>query len=415
MLAFWLISAAMTACVLALLVPALVRTPPREHTDVEAQNIDIARQRLDELRRARQAGEMTEDDYQAGRAELEASLAQDLGRAEARRGDEALTPSRVVVPVVVAFLVPAAAGALYLLVGEPGAIEGELHTAQVAEADRASRSIEVMMDQLKARLAETPDDTRGWSILARTSMQLQRYDDAADAYARLNELSPGNPEVLVQYADALAMRGGGVLAGQPTELLDEALRIDPDQPQGLWLAGMAAQHRGAFADAMAHWRRLLPLLDADPGAREELMGLIDNLVLEARSAGIELDAPARGEPAPATATALTVRVSLSPELVAATAPGDTVFVFARAVDGPPMPLAATRREVRELPFEVVLDDSSAMLPNMALSAFDRVNLVARISRSGQPTAASGDLEGVIADVDTGTDEALELVIARRIP
>lgn len=415
MLAFWLISAAMTACVLALLVPALVRTPPREHTDVEAQNIDIARQRLDELRRARQAGEMTEDDYQAGRAELEASLAQDLGRAEARRGDEALTPSRVVVPVVVAFLVPAAAGALYLLVGEPGAIEGEPHTAQVAEADRASRSIEVMMDQLKARLAETPDDTRGWSILARTSMQLQRYDDAADAYARLNELSPGNPEVLVQYADALAMRGGGVLAGQPTELLDEALRIDPDQPQGLWLAGMAAQHRGAFADAMAHWRRLLPLLDADPGAREELMGLIDNLVLEARSAGIELDAPARGEPAPATATALTVRVSLSPELVAATAPGDTVFVFARAVDGPPMPLAATRREVRELPFEVVLDDSSAMLPNMALSAFDRVNLVARISRSGQPTAASGDLEGVIADVDTGTDEALELVIARRIP
>ncbi len=415
MLAFWLISAAMTACVLALLVPALVRTPPREHTDVEAQNIDIARQRLDELRRAHQAGEMTEDDYQAGRAELEASLAQDLGRAEARRGDEALTPSRVVVPVVVAFLVPAAAGALYLLVGEPGAIEGKLHTAQVAEADRASRSIEVMMDQLKARLAETPDDTRGWSILARTSMQLQRYDDAADAYARLNELSPGNPEVLVQYADALAMRGGGVLAGQPTELLDEALRIDPDQPQGLWLAGMAAQHRGAFADAMAHWRRLLPLLDADPGAREELMGLIDNLVLEARSAGIELDAPARGEPAPATAKALTVRVSLSPELVAATAPGDTVFVFARAVDGPPMPLAATRREVRELPFEVVLDDSSAMLPNMALSAFDRVNLVARISRSGQPTAASGDLEGVIADVDTGTDEALELVIARRIP
>lgn len=436
MLTFWLIAAAMAALVLALLVPAMLRAPGQRQVDQQAQDIAIARHRMKELDAARNAGEMTGEDYEASRRELEASLAQDIAQLESTRervdGDGSrLTPAATAIPVMIAFALPVAAGALYLVVGEPGAIDGSTtRVAQTTEGERANRSIDVMMDQLKQRLAENPDDARGWSILARSSMQLQRYDDAALAYARLNELSPDNPEILVQYADALAMKAGGVLAGEPTEILEQALRLDPDQPQGLWLGGMAARHRGEYEIALSRWARLLPQLDTDPQSRGELIGLIRDMVREAEANGVTLALPAALEtsatpaanatPPPAAAnetvgTSLTVRVSLAEALAGDASPSDTVFVFARAVDGPPMPLAAARRSVADLPFEVTLDDSQAMIPTMKLSSFERVDVVARVSKSGQPTASSGDLEGVMDNVPTSDSDALSVVISRRVP
>jgi cytochrome c-type biogenesis protein CcmH len=346
----------------------------------------------------------------------------------------------MILPIGIAFTLPLVAGGVYLMVGEPAGIASVETRANPQDANQPANqaSIEMMLDQLKERLVENPDDARGWSILARSSMQMQRYDDAAVAFARLNELTPDDPEVLVQYADALAMQAGGVLAGRPTELLEQALRVDPNQPQGLWLAGMAAQHRGDFEPAMARYSRLLPLLDADPDSRAQLLNMMRNLVQEARSAGVELAMPdlagaippaVGGEstqqvPADESATldsgalgdaALTVRVTLSEEIAASASPTDAVFVFARAIDGPPVPLAAARMQVSDLPFEVVLDDSQAMVPSMKLSSFERVDVVARVSKSGQATASSGDLEGQVGNVATDEDETLQLVISRRVP
>ncbi len=436
MLTFWLIAAVMSALVLLLLVPAMVKTPANRSVDQQSQDVEIARYRLAELDKARADGEISEDDYEASRTELEQALAQDLAQLERARervhaDGAAITPGAIALPVAIAFALPVAAGGLYLVVGEPGAIGMSARlTAQVAAGEQANRSVDVMMDQLKVRLAENPDDARGWSILARSSMQLGRYDDAALAFERLDALTPNEPDILVQYADALAMKAGGVLAGKPTELLDKALRINPDQPQGLWLSGMAAARRGEFELAMRHWNRLLPQLDGDPQSRTELVNLMRDLVSEARAASVALEVPdldaasaASGMTATTEATAknaaggaaLTVRVSLSEQLSGATSPSDTVFVFARAVDGPPMPLAAARRRVADLPFEVTLDDSQSMVPSMKLSAFDRVNVVARVSKTGQPVASSGDLEGMQEDVPTNVGDALEVVISRRVP
>ncbi len=437
MLTFWLIAAALTALVLVLLVPAMLRAPGERHADQQAQDIAIARHRLEELDAARDAGEMTSEDYAASRLELEASLAQDIAQLEKTRERVAadrsrLTPAGTALPVIIAFALPVTAGAIYLVVGEPNAIQDStVRGLQAADGAAANRSIEVMMDQLKQRLAENPEDARGWGILARSSMQLERYDDAVDAYSRLNELDPDNPDVLVEYADALAMRAGGVLIGKPAEILEQALRLNPDQPQGLWLGGLVARHRGEYELAMTRWSRLLPQVESDPQSRGELVNLIRDLVREAEANGVALEQPSSLEPSgasvasapasPATVptdgagASLTVRVSLAEDLSDTASPTDTVFVFARAVDGPPMPVAAARRRVADLPFEVTLDDSQAMIPTMKLSSFERVNVVARVSKSGQPTASSGDLEGAMDDVATNESDALSVVISRRVP
>ncbi|KAA3619126.1 MAG: c-type cytochrome biogenesis protein CcmI [Proteobacteria bacterium] len=432
MIEFWIIGAAMAGVVLLLILPAMLRTPETTAIDQAEQDIAIARQQLANLEQAHEDGEIAAADYEASTRELEASLALDLAQLKRSRerlsgsGETTpLTPSSFAAPLVIAFALPAAAGAVYLAVGEPSAIEGvtAMRTSQ-STPGAGQQTIDDMMNQLKARLAENPDDARGWGILARSSMQLERYDDAAMALERLNDLTPNNADILVQYADALAMQSGGVLAGKPAELLAQALRIDPDQPQGLWLSGMAAERRGEYQLALEHWTRLMPQLEQDPQSKAELQGLVDNLMQMAESAGVELELPApfsgasmaSASPSQAIAGAsLTVQVDLDPGLTGVANPSDTVFVFARAESGPPMPLAAARKRVSDLPFEVVLDDSSAMMPNLKLSAFDKVNVIARISRSGQPTASSGDLEGAVSGISTADSRTLDIVISKRIP
>ncbi|GJL80442.1 MAG: cytochrome c-type biogenesis protein CycH [marine bacterium B5-7] len=451
MITFWLVAAAMTGVVLILILPSFLKTHVHTHIDQYSQNVTIARDRLRDLDASRNTGTISVEDYEAARSELEQSLALDLAALESAHNKSPndnstrFTAATLVVPILIAFTVPVVAGGLYLLVGEPAALESVngLRNEVTATDAGTSPSIESMLDQLKTRLEQNPDDVRGWNILARTSMQLERYDDAARALKRLNSLMPNDPDILVQYADALAMLEGGVLEGKPIELINQALTVDPNQPQALWLAGMAADRRGDYPVAMTLWQRLLPQLDQDPQSRSELMSMIQDLKRRADEAGIDLsslpinpetsatDAAGttktiavenKGEVVASTSggravngSSLTVRVSLAEGLKTEARPDDTVFVFARAVGGPPMPIAAARKKVSDLPFKLVLDDTSAMIPSMSLSSFDTVNVVARISRSGQPIAASGDLEGMIENVKPAQSSELNIEIARKIP
>lgn len=425
MTVFWLLAALMAGIVLVLIIPPMFRTPKKSVVDQAQQNIAIARQQLEILEQSHQRGEVSDENYQESRAELEQSLALDLSQLERTRKRQPandtgeLSISTVITPIIIAFAVPVGAGAVYLMVGEPTAIDGSRNTATAASGENGPQvSIEEMMVRLKDRLAQNPDDTRGWSVLARSSMQLGRYEDAVLAYARLNDLMPGNPDVLVQYADALAMNQGGTLAGRPRELLRDALGLDPYHPQALWLAGMAAERRGEYQIALNHWSTLLPRLEDQPDSRKELETMIANLIRTAESSGITLQPPTPPvdtQPASFGEAFLTIRVDISPDLAGDADPTDTVFVFARAPEGPPMPLAAARMRVSDLPFEIVLDDSSAMVPDLTLSSFETVDIVARVSRSGQPGAMSGDLEGNVDDVPTTEFAELDVLISRRIP
>jgi cytochrome c-type biogenesis protein CcmH len=289
---------------------------------------------------------------------------------------------------------------LYLLSGAPEAVVPELQPTQGA-------SLEQMADQLRERLAQEPERADGWQLLGRTELARGRFPQAIDALERAAKLQPRDPGVKVDLADALAQSQGARLDGRPIELIREALAIDPQHQKGLALAGAWSVGQRDFAGAIGHWELLLAQLPPGSPQAEQVAGLLADL-RAGRVPGVAA-AEAPNAAAPATAQAGAVRtdtarpaalqgtVELSAALLARAQPGDTLFVVARALDpqgrpsGPPVALLTAR--AADLPLAFALDDSMAMVPTARLSGTERVAIVARLSRTGEATPRTGDLQG----------------------
>lgn len=331
----------------------------------------------------------------------------------------------------VTLAVPLFAIALYAVIGRPAGLDVQPAAARLAapagtpEPEVAPEAVQAMLASLAQRL-ETPSadpasDLQGWTMLARSYAGLQRFADAERAYARAIALAPRDAQLLADRADVLAVLQGQRTAGEPERLIAEALRLDPNNLKALALAGSAAYERRDLAGAQAYWQQARARAPAD-GAFAA--GLDRSLAAVAQETGAGAAAPASPAAATATMTAttaattpaarLTGRVSLAPELAAQVAPTDTVFVFARATEGPRMPLAVQRITVADLPFDFTLDDSLAMSPQARLSEASRVIVGARISRSGSATPQAGDLQGETGPVGTSGDGLrLSIDTARR--
>jgi cytochrome c-type biogenesis protein CcmH len=270
-----------------------------------------------------------------------------------------------------------------------------------------------MVDELAARLARKPDDVQGWVMLGRAYQLMGRAPDAVAAFEKASALKPDSAELLASQADALAMVEGS-LAGKPLELIRKALSIDPKNQTALALAATAAMENRQFEEALQLWQRLATLVDANSRDRAAIDEAIAQTRQAAASAGVKLSAakpgatmPARdaakGAPtAPVAAYSISGEVTLAPELLAQAKPDEAVFVFARALDGPPLPLAVLRATVKDLPLKFTLDDSMSMAPGAKLSLHKAVNVSARISRSGQAMPQPGDLVGSVQQVAVGT-------------
>jgi len=290
--------------------------------------------------------------------------------------------------------VPLLSLGIYFAIGNPGVIALE------DEAQATQRQIVAMVERLAVKLKENPDDVEGWKMLGRSYAVLGRFPEAVDAYGKAATRAPRDAEVLVDLADVLAMVNGQRLAGDPERLVERALAIDPKNLKGLALSGTAAYDRGDFATAAARWERMLALLPPD----SEDARVVRENVEQARTKA----ATAR------PAAKLAGTVSLSPKLKGRAAPEDVVFIFARAAEGPRVPLAVLRKQVRDLPLSFALDDSMAMAPGMNLSAFPRVVIGARISKAGSATPQAGDLQGasaVVANDATGVKLVIDSVVS----
>ncbi len=429
---FALLLAAMIVAALALLLPAFRRRED-DGVDREQTNVVIARERLAELEAARDSGEMSAEDFAQAEKELQLSLATDLARAgqSGRRGGKPLL-------LVLIALVPISALGLYLQLGSPQFLDvagpgaGGAVERLAASVGKEPPPVEEMVAGLEKRLAEAPNDPDGWYMLGRSYMSMERYDDAVRAFERLRELTDNHPAALVALADAVAMTQGGKMAGRPTELIDQALVADPQNPTALWLAGQAAEEAGHHKQAIGHWLKALPAMAQEPQLGEQLRTMIAKAAIDAGMSPDDLVAmrDAMGltaqtaVPAPAVeqspaasgdGKAVTVAVRIDPRLLDKVSPDDTLFVFARAQSGPPMPLAVGRFTLATMPETIVLDDSSAMAPQLRISGFDKVNVQARIAKGGQPTAQSGDLQSAPVPAVVGGDGVMELVIDQVVP
>lgn len=279
-------------------------------------------------------------------------------------------------------------------------------------------------EQLAERLKGNPDDAAGWVMLARSYTSLGRFDVAAQAYAQAAKLVPNDPGMLADYADTLAMARGRRLEGEPFEIVKRALEADPNHVKSLSLAGSAEFERKSYAAAVAYWERIVPLVRADSefarsiqrslGEARDLGKLPSRSAAVAPAAGAQAKPRAAANAAPAISTvppgaAITGTARIAPVLASRVAPGDALFIFARAAEGGRTPLAVVRLRAGDLPYEFRFDDSQALTANQRLSAERRVVVTARISKSGNAIAKPGDLQGTSAPVAPGAT-GVELLI-----
>ncbi len=238
-------------------------------------------------------------------------------------------------------------------------------------------------------------------MLGKSYSVIGRFGEAVKAYSKAAIRAPRDPQLLADLADALAMARGQSMTGEPEELVLRALQIDPKNLKALALAGTAAFERKDFRSAARYWERMLPLVEADSEDARTIQANVD----EAEKSFATKKTMAKG---------VQGTVKLSPKLAAKVSPTDTVFIFARAAAGPPMPLAVVRKRVRDLPASFSLDDSMAMAAGMTLSAHPKVIIGARVSKSGNAMPQPGDLQG-LSGIVANTTQGVSVVIDTEIP
>ena len=439
MTSFWVISGIFIVTALLFIVPTLLRNRDvqRENLEHDAVNITVYRDQLAELDKDLENDILTQEQYNRSKQELQQRMLQDVPEREKMIIKTNKRIHNIALSTFITLVLPLAAIFLYLVIGDT---RGLLPQAQLANATQMNRSggnespaghdnFSSVLENLIARLKDNPNDIEGWIMLGRTYAIMERYTEASNTYAKLVELVPDNPQILSDYADVLAMKNQGSLAGKPTELIHAALRIDPQYPKALALAGTAEFEQKKFAQAAEHWEKLLAVIPADSQLAKSVKDSIDeakslasgNKVIA--SASQENKAPQQisnqsekpvEAATPSSAIAISGQVTINENLASKASPNDTLFIYARAKTGPKMPLAILRLKASDLPATFTLTDDMAMTPTMKMSSFPEVVIEARISKSGQAVPASGDLQGFSQPVKIGNNN-IAIVIDKQIP
>ncbi len=296
-------------------------------------------------------------------------------------------------------LIPLGVFGVYWMVGSPQ----HLQPATIADDNTAQPpDVEALIAQLVDHLADQPNNPQGWFLLGRTYLKLGRYDQAVQALTTLHDQTP-EANAKVALADALTLQHQGQIPPQAVTLLQQALQLKPDSVTTLWLLGQAAKQQQQTAQAITYWQRALPLLDTQPEAQQKLREQLAHL----QSGAEVIDASEEA--------ALSVRVTLDAAWQEKVSADDVLFVYAKAEQGPPMPLAVSRHKVADIPLTIQLTDSMAMLPQHTLSQFTRVRVGARISKTGQATAQSGDIQSAEVIVDQAVTSDVSILIDQLNP
>jgi len=380
----------------------------RARRDVGESAAGIYAERTHELTADLEAGLLDAAQAEAMTVELARSALHELPAAPPVM---AVANGRRFAFVLLTALLPLIAVPLYFTLGSPALINPAAPTTVAANEQMTMAQ---MVTQLQKRIDSNPDDPEARMWMARVMMATDQYGQAVDQYAKVVTLVGDRPDVLVQYADALAMLNGGRMDGRPLELVERALAAEPKHITALWLAGLAAQEAANIPQARDYLQRARAASVAAHQPTEELDTQL--AALDGKPAA-EAAAPPAAEDGPATAggPSIAVQISIDPALADKYGKDATLFVVAKLPAGMPMPLAVQRLPAASLPLTVTLDDSMAMAPTAKLSTATEVEIIARISHSGQAIAASGDLQGRAGPVPVNGAREVAVVINETVP
>ena len=428
MTGFLMMTGTMMALALAFVLLPLTRQRKVDRGIPHLQsNLLVHRDQLRQLQADRDNGMLSAQEFESEQTELGKRVLEDALATLKDSTPASSNSNGRWVAAMIAVLLPASAVGLYLKLGSPEVVAPEARpvVAAAAPAEKSPHGmsfdqIRARAEELAARLKDNPGDGEGWATLARSYNVLGRFNEAAAAYEKAVSLLPADAQLLADYADALAMSQGQKLDGKPFGIIQRALKADPGNLKALALAGTAAFEREDYRGAVGYWEKVVQGAPAD----SEFSRSIDSSLEEARAlaegrtpvAALPAIMPAQSAAIGQAADAATVsgKVSVAPHLAAKVKPDDTVFIFARAEQGSRMPLAILSKPFRELPMTFTLDDSSAMASGAKLSSAGTVMVVARVSRSGNASAQSGDLEGMVGPVRPGSRD-IELRIDKVLP
>ncbi len=405
MTAFIIFAGLLLAGALLLILPPLLGVGARRRREAARQStmaLTVLREQLAELDAELASGQIDAASHAKSREELERRALEE-GEAAAEAAEAAdVRPSRGWA-VGMALTVPALAIAGYLMIGEPDALDPKNIEGQQGFT---REQVEEMVGTLVQRLEQEPENAEGWTMLARTYMVLQDYPKAAAAYARLDKLTPNDPDVLSDWADATAAIHDSVV-GEAEALAKRALEAAPTHPKALALAGTAAYQRDDFAAAAALWERILAQI---PPGDQVAQGVRASINDARAKAGMPPLADGEGAAPVAASKALTVsgRLEVDAALGPKVAAEDAVFVFVRGEAGGP-PLAALRFKGSELPLDFSFSGATMMMGDAPVP--ERVVIAARVAKGGDASARAGDLEGASAPVAADAS-GVKLVIDR---
>ncbi len=392
-----------------------------------AQNIHYAKERLVELELQLKNASISANDYEALKLEIESTLAQDIDLAESDLSEASPLPRRPNKAAIgtLCLFIPLGAAFFYGYVGTPDAIKNMATqvNSSTAGGQPSADEIRKMIADLEQRMADNPNDLQGWSVLSRTYLALGQYSKARDALKRVIEIGGDSDQAYASLADASALMNNGDMSGEPIQYADKALSLNPNNRQALWLRGLAASQVNDKPTAKKHWALLLNLLDSEPDQQAQLQKIMRDTLGESTEEAMITNATSTEglaetmgkETATETiASSLAVTIALDSQINAKVSKQDTVFVFARAQHGPPAPLAVKRLTVADLPTTIRLSDHDAMLPQLKMSLFEEIEVMARVSKSGQPIANVGDWESEAVSANPGQETAVELLISTKV-
>jgi cytochrome c-type biogenesis protein CcmH len=448
MTSFWIIAGIFIVTALLFILPTLLRSREvQEDSGIENDeaNIGVYRDQLTELENDFRNDILSQSQYEKSKQELQQRLLQDVPEKNMMTRLTVKKGRSIATSFIITLAIPLSAVFLYLSIGDTRGLLSQaqlasatqMQSANAAEGPEGHPEFSSVLENLIARLNDNPDDIEGWVMLGRTYTIMGRYDEATETYAKLVELVPDSPQILSDYADVLAMSNQGVLAGEPAELIHQALSIDPEYPKALALAGTVEFEQKRFEQAADYWERLLAVIPVDSKLAES----VSESIAEAKSLSSngqvepvleQASIPETDNQENQTAVAdsgsddsstttdtvadasISGTVTLSGAIAAKAAPNDTLFIYARAETGPRMPLAIHRLKVSDIPANFTLNDDMAMTPTMKISSFPEVVVEARISKSGQAVPTSGDLQGFSQPVKLG-DKDISIVIDQQVP
>ncbi len=436
---FWVLTILMCLLAIAGLVYPLLKMRQGTSLAYKESNLKINDDKIKELDLDLEEGRIDQLYYKAAREELDRELLLDIPEESLETADQhyaSATKRRPALALMITVFVPAVALLVYLQLGMHAASDPSFVASQQQQPENQQISIEEMARALEERIRKNGGSVKEWTMLGRSHKYLQEYEQAANAFAVALEQDKNNAELMLEQAEMLALNNEQRFTPKARMLALKAYELQPYNPNALWFAGVAEYQFGHYRNAIEHLTTLLPLVIDDETvvksvvsfvsqSRQQLVDageqmpeleeMLGSKVIAAKASQQTAPTPKPAAAEPVSGKRLEVAVSVSDAVREKFAPGDIVFVYAKAKQGPRMPLAVQRITVADLPATVVLDDSMAMVEGMSISAFSPLVISARVSKSGSAIAQSGDYIGQLDVSENSMDETVNINIGSLVP